>query len=121
MLDLAYRQQKIQEKRKQTSFRDFVMEIASRMPFNLTKNNDFIARYTRVRMQNIIAHKEFEQIRNDETSFNLSEPTFFSNLQKLFTSLSLNPTLQLGNNENSEFADSVLNSKNCYLSFGIFE
>jgi hypothetical protein len=46
MSNLQYWQQKIQEKRKQTPFRDFVMEIASRTPLNLYKKDGFITCYS---------------------------------------------------------------------------
>lgn len=45
MPDLAYRQQKIQEKRKQTPFREFLLTIGSRQPMNFYKNQGYISRY----------------------------------------------------------------------------
>jgi hypothetical protein len=46
MQDLTYRQQKIQEKRKLTSRRQFLMEIASRQSFVLKKRDGLITKYT---------------------------------------------------------------------------
>jgi len=45
MINLSYRQEKIQAKRKQTPWRDFVMEIASHFPVNLYRNGSFISKY----------------------------------------------------------------------------
>jgi len=45
MNNLNHRQTKIQEKRKQTTLRDFVVEIASRRPLNFYKNQGFTSRY----------------------------------------------------------------------------
>ena len=45
MTNLQHRQQKIQEKRKQTPFREFLMEIASRYPMNLYKHTKLLSIY----------------------------------------------------------------------------
>jgi hypothetical protein len=45
MPSLASRQQKIQEKRKQTSFRDCVREIASWRPLNIYNLKGTLSRY----------------------------------------------------------------------------
>jgi hypothetical protein len=60
MQDLTYRQQKIQEKRKLTSFRDFLMEICSWFPLNFYKNNGLISIYPPTgRITNVIDSKEY--------------------------------------------------------------
>ncbi len=52
---LKARQEKIQNKRKQTPWREFVKEIASWYTLNLYRNNDLITRYPPVsRNTNII-------------------------------------------------------------------
>lgn len=121
MASLQKRQEKIKAKRKQTPFRDFVREIASWMPFALTKNNGSISRYSTERMQHVVSNKEFENNRNDEPSIDCDSDDFFTNLQKLFTAIPINATIQQGANNNTEYADSVLNSRNVYLTFGTFE
>lgn len=45
MSNLQYRQEKIQEKRKQTPWRDFVMEICSWMPVMFYNINGRISRF----------------------------------------------------------------------------
>jgi hypothetical protein len=45
MATLQYRQQKIQEKRKQTQWKEFLLEFASRFPLVLQKDGQHISRY----------------------------------------------------------------------------
>jgi hypothetical protein len=55
MSNLQYRQTRIQDRRKQTPWRDFVMEICSWYNFALYKNNGSISRYPEVdRNKNIV-------------------------------------------------------------------
>ena len=54
MPDLAYRQQKIQEKRKQTPRREFVKEICSWYPLNLYNHGGMITRYPDTERKGII-------------------------------------------------------------------
>jgi hypothetical protein len=44
-MDLKKWQDIIKEKRKQTSFNDYIMEIVSWMPLVFNKNNSFVSRY----------------------------------------------------------------------------
>jgi hypothetical protein len=46
MQDLTYRQQKIQEKRKLTPWRTFLLEIASRYGYGFYKNGGGISRFS---------------------------------------------------------------------------
>ena len=65
MSNLAHRQQKIQEKRKQTPWRAFVMEICSWFPVNFYKNSGYISRYPETnRSPMIISHTEFQHNRD---------------------------------------------------------
>jgi hypothetical protein len=121
MTSLQSRQEKIKAKRMQTPFREFVRDIASWMPFVLTKNNGVVSRYPTERMQHVVSNKEFETIRNDVPAITPDGDDFFANLQKLFTSIPINATIQQWKNDATEYADSVLNSKSVYLSFGVFE
>ena len=63
MSNLSYRQQKIQGKRKQTPWRDFVMEICSWMPIILYKNNGLISVYPDNGKISIIENSEFHNNR----------------------------------------------------------
>jgi hypothetical protein len=60
MADLTHRQGKIQQKRKQTSWREFVREICSWYPFVLYNRNALISVYPDTeRSCPIIPHKAF--------------------------------------------------------------
>ena len=119
MPDLKQREEKMQEKRKQTPFREYVKEIASWTPLVFHKNNGLISKYPPVeRSGKIIPNKEY-QVQRDafgamwiEYDFSIS---FFDNFQKL---VHIMPFQNMRNEvtENSEFADVVINSKNAYLS-----
>ena len=121
MTSLQSRQSKIKAKRMQTPFREFALEIASWMPFALTKNNGVVSRYPAERITKVVSNKDFESIRNDVPSIQTDGKDFFTTLEKLFTSIPMSATIQQGKNDATEYADSVLNSKSVYLAFGAFE
>ena len=84
MPDLAYRQQKIQEKRKQTSFRDFVREMASWVSLNFYRNYGRISRYPMTeRIGTLSPSEQFYEQANHITG---PEPTgdFWKDYQQLF-------------------------------------
>lgn len=65
MPDLKQREEKMQEKRKQTPFREYVKEIASWTPLVFHKNNGLISKYPPVeRSGKIIPNKEY-QVQRD--------------------------------------------------------
>jgi hypothetical protein len=117
MPSLSYRQQKIQEKRKQTSFRDFVMEIASWRSLTFYKNKEFTSKYPpNDRVQNLVSHKIFvegDNVRQDELPI---DSGFFSALQSLLQKTAISPTIVFSGSENSIFSDQTVNSANVYLS-----
>ena len=120
MPDLAYRQQKIQEKRKQTSFRDFVMEIASWMPMQVYRQEGIITRFPPTERSPKLCQSlaDFYEV-SVEQEF-LSENSFF---QQLTTFYQTRPHIPLfrypSGNENTEFSDAVFGAKNAYLSFSV--
>jgi hypothetical protein len=65
MHDLASRQQKIQEKRKQTPFRDFVREICSWYPLNLYNYDGMITRYPNTDKKGSILDDPFVSMNNE--------------------------------------------------------
>ena len=120
MPDLTYRQQKIQEKRKQTPFRNFVMEIASWRPLNFYKNLGTFSRYPATsRSPKIIASEVFEQETYDGKYFPLTSEgsNFFENIRQLFLTVPLEAVTKHGVGGNTAFADVCHNSKNAYLSY----
>jgi hypothetical protein len=65
MQDLKIREEKIKEKRKQTPFREYVKEIASRSPLVFHKNNGLVSKYPAVeRLGKIIPNKEYQAQRD---------------------------------------------------------
>jgi len=123
MQELKYWQTKIADKRKQTSFRDFLLEICSWYPSSLHKNNGLISKFPDTpRVKKIIPNSEFEKNRdalvNDIFEYDFEE-TFFENFRKLFMSIDMFHICHYWENVNCDFWESVLNGKNVYLSFGI--
>ena len=123
MPDLSHRQQKIQEKRKQTSFRDFVKDILSWYPLVLNKRNTLISLYPDTeRSCPIVPHKTFleevdnltKQGRNYDTQI-----SFFENFKALFREVPFSSLYNYSGAENSDYAFSVFQAKNCYLSFAV--
>ena len=64
MNNLKHRQKKIQEKRKKTSWRDFVKEIASWLSLSFYKQDGVLTRYPNERITNIVSAKEFDEERD---------------------------------------------------------
>jgi hypothetical protein len=84
MLDLASRQQKIQEKRKQTPFRNFVMEIASWFPVVFRRNGTFVSRYPNTpRCDALSTYNDFFDVAPKQTLDVYTELTLGEHLQKL--------------------------------------
>jgi len=118
MSNLQHRQSIIQEKRKKTLWRDFVMEIASWQQFNFYKDVHWISRYPITkRINKLVTADDFFSINEwiyVEYDLNIS---FFENYKLLRNEISLPYLWQFWSwNENSEYADTIYNSKNCYLS-----
>lgn len=121
MSNLAYRQQKIQEKREQTPWREFVMDIASRFPFNLYKNNWMITPYDQKswRIWWVMKPTEFEDIRN---SIQIDRQSGLLDSLRLWIQRAWLAGLKvIGQNENSDFSYIILWAKNAYLSIVVVE
>ncbi len=72
-MNLKNREEKIIEKRRKTIFRDFIKEVASRIPLIFYKENGLISRSSQTeRIWEIISAKEFEQIRNNFTKYGIN-------------------------------------------------
>ena len=117
MSDLHHREQKIQNKRKQTPFRDFLQEIASWRPMTFYKNNGHISRYpVSSRVQNIISVKEFATLRDDIYKYGIDySGDFFADITALWQSVPTAALNHFGNNENCDYSDVAYNGKNIYL------
>jgi hypothetical protein len=117
MPDLAYRQEKIQQKRKQTPFRDFVMEICSWRSLTFYKNKEFTSKYPpSERVQHLVSHKVFLEGDNSTQEEFPTSSNFFASLQTLLQKTPLSPTIVVSGSENAVFSDQTVNSANVYLS-----
>lgn len=119
-MDLTYRQMKIQEKRKQTHWREFVMEVASWMPLNLYKWQFWISRYPETgRILWCMKTWEYENLYPQwcmQSEYDKLIP-FFENFSRLWKEWPKPSTIRYWENENSDFAETVFWAKNAYLSF----
>ncbi len=117
MTNLHYRQEKIQEKRKQTIFRDFVREIASWMPVNFYKINGVVSRFPDTgRQGNIVSIKDY--MNHIVKELEISTSNFLSLFVQLFVHSDKMIVQQRFENENSVYAE-CHGAKNTYLSFWI--
>jgi hypothetical protein len=81
--DLSYRQEKIQEKRKLTSFRDYLKEIASRYPSMFYRREGIVSRYPdTLRCTKILNAIEFFDYAPTQT-LEKTEGNFFEEMQIL--------------------------------------
>lgn len=123
MKDLKYYEKIIQEKRKQTSFRDFLKDIASWFPIMLVKNKGKISIFPDTpRSGNIVDKKQyFEKHENtllDEINL---EGDFFDLFQQNFRDSYKPNVIHFRDNLNSDFSNCVFGAQNVYLSFVIWE
>jgi hypothetical protein len=90
-MDIKQRELKMQEKRKNTSWRDFVKEIISRMPIVFYKTKGVVSKFPYTeRVSTVISFKEYEastpEIKNHKT--------FFLSMQEMFRTANLPATTQ---------------------------
>lgn len=120
MPDLKAWQSKIQDKRKKTNFRDFLMDFSSCLPVVFHRNNNLISRYHKNSFINICSREEFEKGRD-----NLMKQTgrvydtqlpFFEQLKSLWSDIKMPNMIHSGVVENADFSDTIVNAQNAYLS-----
>ena len=120
MTNLKHWQEKIKEKRKQTSFRDFMKEVASWQPFIFHKNSWYISRFPDSdRIWGIIKMDDFYE-KNTEVYYNGLDfhewDNFFEKFSELMKSVHMPHMINFFGSENSDYADVVNRSKSAYLS-----
>ncbi len=119
MKDLNYYKQKIQEKRKQTSFRDFLMEILSFVPVVFYKYNNLISKFPPWERVQVISIDAFNSSRDrlieKSNNYNLDE-SFLKNFQNLFQNIQLPALFHYWITSNCDFSEVAFASQNCYLS-----
>lgn len=114
MSNLAYRQSKIQEKRKQTPWRDFVMEICSWFGVMLYKTQWRVNCFPDTPRIQLVSLDIFEAERG--SVYDISWNTFFDTLQSLFRQHPFPHIHHIGDNENSLYSSMIYGAKNSYLS-----
>ena len=120
-MNLKQRQDIIKDKRKQTSFRDYLKEIVSLRTLWFYKNNWLPSIYHDTdRIKWVISHKEFEETRDDLINQWVDydfQKNFFDNFKSFFRSIKQPPTRLFEECDNANFSDQTVASKNCYLSY----
>jgi len=125
MSDLKIREEKIKEKNLNMSRKGYVQTICSRVPLIFYKNTEWlVSRYPDVhRIAQPVKDLEFmvniEGNINKWLDYDFSK-NFFENMGLLFNKVQL-PALSIFSSENSNYGDAIGNSKNCYLSYSLFE
>ena len=118
--DLKYRESKMVEHRKTTTFRDYLKEITSWSPIVFYKNNWLISVYPETnRIKWVQSFSEFASQREDVVNYWLDydfSKDFFDNFQSLFKQIDIPATVEYMQNENSSYANLVCGVKNTYLS-----
>jgi len=120
MTNLKTWQNKIKEKRKQTSFRDFIKYFASQRSLTFHKNNGFTSIFPSERITNIITHKQYYDKRDALDEYGIdydANNNFFKNFESLYKIIPFPPTILIWECENSDFSDQTLGTKDVYLSF----
>lgn len=120
MNNLKYWQEKIQEKRKQTSFRDFIKEIASWQPIVFHKSSWMVSRFPETeRMPEVMKYSDYYNQSWEEYLNGIdydSSKNLFENYAELRKSVKGINMINFFHSENSEYADVVSKWKNIYLS-----
>ena len=114
MHDLNYRKQKIQQKRKQTPWRQFVMELCSRYGMTFHKHGKRVDGYPDLWRITLTSFEEFESLRWSE--YSLTGETFMDQFSSVYAQHPFAHIHQIGKNENSTYASSIYGAKNVYLS-----
>ncbi len=109
----------IKEKRKNTSFKNFLKEIASWRTVTFYKNNNLISKYPKECLKKIVDNLSFEKNRDSliERWINFNfDKDFFKNFESLMSNVEFPATINFFWSEKCEYSDQVLASKNVYLS-----
>jgi hypothetical protein len=117
-MNLQHRQDKIKVARKQTPRRQFIMECASWQQCNFYKIDGKVSRYPDTdRIGELVEADNFFEI-NEWVGLDYDDTlSFFDNYRNLRNIIKFPRLWQFGSgNENSDYADTLYNSKNCYLS-----
>lgn len=120
---LKQRQEKIQEKRKQTPWREFVMEIASWFPLVLYKHDNSLSRFApdSLRIWSVVSCDDYAQWIEQYSIDIDSSQDVFSLLWHMLSNAVFAGTKVIWENQNSRYNDIILWAKNAYLNFVVLE
>lgn len=111
-------QKKIQEKRKNTPFRKFLLEIASRRPVNLYRyENNISVLPPHERSGKVASLKDYYASYENVMQMNYGEGNFFIEFQRLFVDHIKPPIVRFAQNDNSDYCHCWFGTKNAYLTF----
>lgn len=97
-------QKKIQEKRKNTPFRKFLLEIASRRPVNLYRyENNISVLPPHERSGKVASLKDYYASYENVMQMNYGEGNFFIEFQRLFVDHIKPPIVRFAQNDNSDY------------------
>jgi hypothetical protein len=116
MSNIHYYEKLIQEKRKKTPFRDFIMELGSWEWMNLYKRWARITRYPDTGRIKILDDDEYKNARSCTREYDDTK-SFFENFRSFMDIFPFEHIFHFENNINSDFADGVFWAKDAYLSF----
>lgn len=124
MTTLNQREERIQQIRKVTPWREFLKEICSRRPLTFYKHDGIISKFPpSSRIAWIQSSKQYEAMRDDLLWYGISYEEwkdFFDQFQKLFLSFPQEAMMQFGDFcENTSYGDVVHNWKNVYMWYFI--
>ena len=121
MSELPLRNEKIVAKRQESSFDDFLFEIASRYPMMFYKHSGVVTIYPDTdRIGGVVPAEEFEHDRDILSSLDYdSHLSVFEHLWKLFRSIKFPHVHHFVATENGDYANYTSNVRNPYLSFHV--
>lgn len=113
MVDIKFWEKKMQERRKQTPWREFVKEIASRQSLLFYKIHGILSQYPDTpRIGGVMEYSQYEP----QTPELHIQGNFFDKLKEMFKKYHFPATTHYDNSENCTFSNIVVGSKNVYLS-----
>ncbi len=117
-MDIKIWQEKIKQKVKKWTYRDFLQNIASLFPLNLYKYQDLITIYPPVFSSQIKVIDSSNQWNIDLITKNYDfGHNFFYNWEKFFYQNVFPNIIDFGSNENSKYANLIYWVKNAYLTY----
>jgi hypothetical protein len=126
MANISYFEQQIQERVKNTSFRDFLKNVAGWYPVNFYKRDSCISVYPETtRSPKIITPERFSEQVDTLVEYGLAYDdslSFFENYRRLFHVVPFSSLRQFPVVNNSDYTDSSgWWANNCYLDIGLYD